>query len=149
MREVIIFVVMFGLVLGVIGAMVGWSKFLAWREQRYTTVKSSPVVMSRSVEVAPEPSPAVSNRQTPDRPMMAVPTRNEILDIFKAMRAAGMKRESVSAAWRAAGLPFDNNLWTEAAPPPEEKPAHVTPFVGRPTNADFRDPELAYQPPPK
>lgn len=88
------------------------------------------------------------DKQIADRPMMPVPTREEIFDIFRVLRAAGVNREMLRGPWNAAGLKLDNNLWTQAAPPPEE-PISITPIAGRPTNAEFRDPELTYQPPPR
>lgn len=110
---------------------------------------SDPVIMSRSQESAaeyPASSLQTDGRRTPDRPMMPVPTSDEMLDIFKVLRAAGVKRDALSGAWRAAGLKMDNNLWSQAAPPPQE-PAAVTPIAGRPTSAKFHDdPELEYRP---
>lgn len=113
---------------------------------------AAPVVMSRSGDAAPEkvpPSLQTDDRQTTDRPMMPVPTPNEMLDIFRVLRAAGVKREALQGAWRAAGLKLDNNLWRDAAPTPAE-PVTVTPIAHRPTNAQFQsDPEFAYEPPPR
>ena len=50
------------------------------------------------------------------------------------MRAAGIGRENARAALRGVGIAFDNNLWTDAAPPPN---VHLTPIVGRQTDAQF------------
>lgn len=109
-----------------------------------------PVVMSPAPPaiVAEVPSSLQTDGpQTPDRPTMAVPNQDKILDIFRVMRAAGLKRDAVSVPWRAAGLPFDNNLWAKAAP---EEEMQVTPIAGRPTPAKFEhDPALAYEPPPR
>lgn len=154
MREIILFAIMFVVVLAIIGAMIGYSKFLDWQEGRRTTVKSSRIspriVMSRSAGNTPEIAPSslqTDASQTAARPMMPAPTREQILDIFRVLRVAGIKREVIQGPWRAAGLKFDNNLWAQAAPPPEE-PTAITPIAGRPTNAQFPDHELSYQPPP-
>lgn len=104
-------------------------------------------LMSRAQVDTPPRAPSslqTDGAQTPDRPMMPVPSQEKMLDIFRALRAAGIKREAVSIPWRAAGLPFDNNLWAKAAPDDEMS---VTPIAGRPTPAKFHDdPELEYQP---
>lgn len=108
---------------------------------------SAPVVMSRS-EQSDYRLSALSletdELQTADRRTMPVPTREEMLDIFKALRAAGVKRENIAGVWRAAGLPLDTNLWAAAAPPPAQT---VTPIAGRPTSAVF-DPDFPYVQPP-
>lgn len=143
------FVIMFlvvGLVsLGLLSMVVGWA-VRVWDR----IVNRSQIVMSRSEGDDPETAPSslqTDSRQTADRPMIPVPTPEKTLDIFRVLRAAGIKRETISAPWRAAGLPFDNNLWTQAAPP--EKPVSMTPIAGRPTSAEFHDPDLIYQPPPR
>lgn len=113
---------------------------------------AAPVVMSRSVDATSENAPSslqTDSRQTADRPMMRVPTPDEMLDIFRVLRAAGIKREVLRGPWRAAGLPLDNNLWTQAAPHAPDESLTLTPIAQRPTNAEFRDPEFAYEPPPR
>lgn len=122
-------------------------------KDRYTVNRSpnsAPYVMSRSPadDGTYGASPLQTDRrQTTDRPTMLVPTRAEMLDIFKVLRARGVKRDELRGPWRAAGLPLDNNLWTEATPPDDD--THITPIAGRPTRAQFEaDPELAYQSPP-
>lgn len=107
----------------------------------------APKIMSREmINDAPSlpSSLETDTRQTPDRPTMPVPTRAEILDIFRVLRKAGVAREALRGPWRAAGLTLDNNLWTEAAPPEDE---YTTPIAGRPTRAQF-DADYPYQPPP-
>jgi hypothetical protein len=58
----------------------------------------------------------------------------ELLTLYRLMRGAGIKREDAQAACAACGLPFNNNVWARADPPP---PARITPVAGRPTDADF------------
>jgi len=84
----------------------------------------------------PSPLPRLETDagQTPDRPAPPKLRAEELFPLYKAMRAAGIKREDAQAACVASGLPFNNNVWSKAAPPP---PAHVTPIVGRSTDADF------------
>jgi hypothetical protein len=104
-------------------------------------------VMSYSPINAPADPPSslqTDDRRTPDRPMIAKPTPEEMLDIFKVLRAAGVKREALAGPWRAAGLPLDTNLWSKAMP---EEPPTLTPIAQRPTPAKFHDdPELEYEP---
>lgn len=155
MAEVIIGVIMFVLILGVIGLMVAWTRFLDWRAARQSVKPSPPahpVVMSRAPDSAPpsiRPSLQTDGAQTSDRPMIPVPTREEMLDIFRILRAAGVNRETLRGPWRAAGLPLDNNLWSQAAAAAEDE-TRLTPIAGRPTRATFQeaDPDLAYKPPP-
>lgn len=112
----------------------------------YPVVNSSPVVMSRAEDDTIE-NPPLSLRQTDpqtDRPPI---TREIMLDVYKLLREHNVSRERARPILKAAGIPLDNNLWTQAAPPPE--PISVTPIAGRPTNAEFRDPELTYHPPPR
>jgi hypothetical protein len=109
------------------------------------------VVMSRAQQSAPEhPASSLQTdaRQTPDRPMIAKPTPEQMLDIFKVLRIYGVKREAIAKAWRAAGLPLDTNLWTDAAPPAPDDPPTLTPIARRPTSAKFHEdePELQYRP---
>jgi hypothetical protein len=114
--------------------------------KRYVEVR--PRVMSRS-DVAPTPSLASSlqtdSRQTADKPATVKPGRAELLTLYSTMRAAGITRDQARPALKAVGLPLDNNLWADAAPP--ESP-HVTPIVGRPTSARFEtDADYPYQSP--
>lgn len=123
----------------------GWGLIVVNGSEEEPAVVMLPAPPAAVVEVPS--SLQTDGLQTPDRPTMAVPTQEKILDIFRACRAAGMKRDALSAPWRAAGLPFDNNLWSKAAP--EEEP-QLTPIAGRPTKAQFEhDPALAYEPPPR
>jgi hypothetical protein len=116
-----------------------------------TNASGGAVVMSRSQNTNDGFAASAlqtDDRQTTDRRTMPVPTRDQMLDIFKVVRAAGIKRDQLAGAWRAAGLPLDNNVWADAAP--AEQPAqHFTPIVGRPTNAVFEsDPDFPYVQPP-
>lgn len=127
------------------------------RRPMYHIVKGSderaPVVMSRSEYNSPpfeRLSLETDSAQSSDRRTIPTPTREEMLDIFKVLRAAGIKREALAGPWRAAGLPLDTNLWSQAAPPekPTEQGAiHLTPIVGRPTSAKFEtDPDYPFEP---
>lgn len=139
---VVLIIVLGALAIGLLSMFVGWVV------KTYDRFRSSIMSRNPSPPAPIAPSSLQTDRpQTADRPMMPVPTQDKILDIFRAMRAAGMKREAVSGAWRAAGLPFDNNLWAKAAPADDER-LTPTPIAGRPTKASFYqdDPELAYQP---
>lgn len=114
---------------------------------------SAPVVMSRS-EFRPSPSMPSSlqtdSAKVSDRRMIPAPTQNEMLDIYRLMREHNIPREKARPVLKAAGLPLDNNLWTQAAPPEPEAEEYVTPIAGRPTPAQFKypdEPELNYQPP--
>lgn len=141
-------------------ALVGLIKLLAWVDRVHEqglssllTVKhyesnTGDVMLRASNEAKKDDALLLQTdaRQTPDRPMIPVPTPEEMLDIFRVLRSAGVKREELRVVWKAARLPLDNNLWSQAAPP---EPQTVTPIAGRPTNAQFHDPELSYQPPPK
>lgn len=127
------------------------------RRPMYHIVKGSedraPVVMSRS-EYDAAGSGLSSHRQTElqtDRqPQTAQPSRAELLTLYKTMRAAGIPRETARPALKAVGVPLDNNLWVEAAPPEkpaEQGPVHLTPIVGRPTSAKFEtDPDYPFEP---
>ena len=90
-------------------------------------------------------SPPASDRQ----PAPAI-TREQMLDAAKVLRAAGLSREGGRAVFAALGLPLDNNLWAQAAPP-EPAEDYATPIAGRPTRREFYqdEPALAYTPPPQ
>lgn len=130
---------------------------IAWRhifppQPVNTSRPAAPPVMSRESVAPPQialSSLETDDRKAPDRPTMPVPTRDQMLDIFRVLRASGVGREALRPAWKAAGLLLDNNLWAEAKPADPE-PVSVTPIAGRPTPATFaeQDPDLAYVPPP-
>ena len=109
----------------------------------------APALMSR-VEDDRAPSMPSSlqtdSRQTSDKAMMPVPSRDIMLNTYKLLRKYGIPREEARPVLKAAGLPLDNNLWVDAAPP---EPEHLTPIVGRPTSArfDITDPDYPYQAP--
>ena len=91
-------------------------------------VNSSDEVMSRtSDDASPEPRAAVRQTGQTDAPpkVIPVPTPDQMVDIFRQLRAAGVKRDDLRPLWNAAGLPLDNNLWTKAAPAPEAPPAQT------------------------
>lgn len=138
---IILIIVVGALAIGLLSMLVG--KVVDWWDR---FVNSSQVVMSRAEQDATENTP-LSLRQTEpqtDRPPL---TREIMLDVYKLLREHNVSRERARPILKAAGIPLDNNLWTQAAPPPE--PISVTPIAGRPTNAEFRDPELTYHPPPR
>lgn len=148
------FTIMFILVGAAVFAAVGGAAFwLLDRRSSSVSDEPAPIVMSRSeMDAAPSPRPSLQTDgpQTPDRPMMERPTPAQMLDIFRVLRAAGVKREALAPAWRAAGLPLDTNVWALAAPPPSITPA-ITPIAGRPYDprAYADDPALAYEEPPR
>lgn len=131
-------------------AKLVWKSFI---QPRVSTITPSalPVVMSnRPVPPTPSASPSLETDapKAPDRPMMPVPTRDQMLDIFKVLRAAGVGREAIGPAWRAAGLPLNNNLWSDAAPDPDEDMI-LTPIARRPVDGKYypNNPELEYKGP--
>jgi hypothetical protein len=141
----------------VLVVVVGWWAWWLWTQKlrlpgvdlrALLSIFSRPV-MSRPIETPPEKpvsSLETTEPTTADRPLMPVPTQEQMLDIFKVLRAANVSREALRASWRAAGLPLNNDLWAQAKA--EDVPA--TPIAGRPTLAQFRevDPELEYEKPP-
>lgn len=115
------------------------------------TPSALPVVMSnRPTPSIPSPSLSLETDapKAPDRPMMPVPTRDQMLDIFKVLRAAGVSRDTIGPAWRAAGLPLNNNLWSDAAPDPDDA-IILTPIARRPVDGKWypEDPKLEYKGP--
>lgn len=140
--------------------LVGVLRFLAWLTElqqehgslgragvntvkRY--VQPTPRVMSRSPESPPVFLPSAletDSRQTADKPALAMPSRDVMLNTFKLLRKYNIPREEARIVVKSLGLPLDNNLWTEAAPP---DPSYVTPIVGRQTAAQF-DPDYPYRP---
>lgn len=93
------------------------------------------------------PSLQTDSRQTADRPALAMPSRDVMLNTCKTLRKYGMPREEARVMLKSMGLPLDNNLWADAAPVDDE-PIHVTPIVGRRTSAVFEtDPDYPYQAP--
>lgn len=114
---------------------------------------SDPYVMSRSDD-SPSPSlrPSLETGNETDRqtePAARIKAE-ELLTLCKVMRAAGIGREEASAAFKASGLPFNNNVWRDAAPAQSRAgdAEYRTPIVGRPTSAKFEtDPDYPYQAP--
>jgi hypothetical protein len=110
--------------------------------------QAAPVVMSRSDNTpaqSPRPSLETGNQTDGQTDMQPRIRAEQLLTVYKLMRAAGIGREDAAAAFKAAGLPFNNNVWRDAEP----KSEHVTPIVGRPTSArfDITDPDYPYQAP--
>ena len=138
--DTVLAIIAFGaLGLGLLSMLVGW------------LVKTYDQLMSRWVagEVAPAASSLETDaRQPPDAPAPPKIRAEELLTLCKLMRLAGIKREDAQAAFTASGLPFNNNVWASAAPPPPADD-YRTPIAGRATSADYYpdEPELAYRPP--
>ena len=113
--------------------------------KRYIAVERP--VMAREDETQPVYLPSAlqtDNRQTTDKPAPAVPSRDVMLNSHKLLRKYGIPREEARLMYKSLGLPLDNNLWADAAPPEDE---HRTPIVGRPTSARFEtDADYPYQP---
>lgn len=135
-------------------------KVAAWWGERHAPVSgyidNGYDDMSSSVDDAP-PSAASSletdrraDRQTAQ---VARPSAEQLLTLYKLMRAAGIGREDAQAAFKEAGLPLNNNVWSKAAPqlksvqPSEDDDVLVTPFAGRRTRASYYsdEPELEYK----
>src|SRR5262249_44438672 len=93
------------------------------------------------------------NVQTDRQPPTAKPGAEELLTLYKLLRAHGIAREEARPVLKSVLLPLDNNLWRDAAPPPAAEAdgddTLVTPFAGRPTKRSYYpdEPSLEYQPP--
>ncbi len=130
-----------------------WSALLNWRPIPVKRLPdSAPVVMSRSVESAPPSMPSsvqTDGVQTPDQTDDPAARRKKLFDTYKPLRKLGMKRDEASVFLHGLGLPLDNNVWAEVGSALEaEANMHVTPIVGRPTNAKFEvtDPDYPFEP---
>lgn len=139
---------MFGVILLILGAMAAWSEVVDWRER----VKNNrPPVMSRPSDTTPPiDRPSLEDRRETDarQTPIVLPERKikaeELLTLYALMRRYNIPREAAAAAFKAVDLPFNSNVWRDAAP---EEDVQVTPIAGRPTPAKFHDdPELEYQP---
>lgn len=109
-------------------------------------------VMSRSERgVSPSlPSSLETDAvQTPDQTEDPAARRQKLFDTYKPLRKAGMNRDDARALLKPWGIPLDNNVWAEVGAAMEREAAqHVTPIVGRPTNARFEtDADYPYQAP--
>lgn len=142
---------------------VGWLWFYIVRpilEDYGIIVNSSedaaPVVMSRSEkEQPPSPRPSLETANQTDRQTEQPPRikADDLLTLCRLMRAAGIGREDAQEAFRASGLPFNNNVWAKAQPPAkpvdDEDDTLVTPYAGRRTRASYYpdEPELEFNAP--
>lgn len=127
------FVVVF-VTVGMLVAGLG-SVALGWVVKTYDRMRAGAMSSAGAGDQKSRPSSKETDaRQTPDTPAPPRMRAEELLTVCRLMRAAGIRREDAQAAFMASGLPFNNNVWASAAPPP---PAHVTPVAGRPTDADF------------
>lgn len=112
---------------------------------------SGPSLMSREGDGAPlsSPSSLETQNQTDRQTEQTPPIRAEqLLTLYKTMRAAGISREDAQSACKASGLPFNNNVWAKAAPAAQPESQYITPIVGRRTSAVFEtDQDFPYQSP--
>jgi hypothetical protein len=129
-------------------AIVGdaWRAILHWRASTVNTSgDGDPRVMSRSADTtAPSMPSSLETRpvQTPDQTIDPAVRRAKLLDTYRPLRKLGMSRDDARQLLHTWGIPLDNNLWAEAAPPPDP---YITPIAGRATGARF-DPDFPYQP---
>jgi hypothetical protein len=149
---VVMIIVGGALTIGLISMLIGqivrlwdWLTVNRFRSDKHIVMSSA---ASENTQNAP-----LSLRQTAvqtDRPPMSPSlSRDVMLDMYRLLRMHGVPREKARPILKAAGLPLDNNLWSEAIPPDEEAPA-MTPIAGRPTRARYQDdPELVFEPPPQ
>lgn len=127
------FVIMF-LVIGMTVLGLG-SVALGWIVKTYDRLTAHTMSSAGAGDQKASPSSLETDaRQTPDAPAPAKMKAEELLTVCRLMRAYGIKRDDAQAAFIASGLPFNNNVWASAAPPPA---SHVTPVAGRPTDAEF------------
>ena len=131
--DMVLAIIAFGaLGLGLLSMLIGWVV------KTYDRLRGR--AMSSAGDLAPQSSPPSQDQRETDArqttPAPALPKRRaeEFLTLCRLMRAAGIKREAAQAAFMASDLPFNNNVWARAEPPPA---AHVTPYAGRATDADF------------
>lgn len=109
-------------------------------------VERTPEIMSR----APASEPSSPSGLKTDGASIVVapaapePSRDEILDACKVMRAHGMSREDARLVFVRLHRKLDNNLWTQAAPADSDE--LVTPYAGRRTRASYYPdrPDLEY-----
>jgi len=144
--------VLWMIIVGTIVTGVVGSAALGWLERRaVSNVMPSPAPEITSSPPASAPSsPSVS--QTDAAPVVVQaaprePTRAEILDACKVLRAKGLSREEARIVFGYLHRRLDNNLWADAAP--GAQPADdeiITPYAGRRTKASYypENPELEY-----
>jgi hypothetical protein len=142
-------IVVIMIAVGLISMLIG--KVVEWFGRVKYYPPAPPVVMSRSEDGDTRLRPSVSqtdNSQTTDSAPRALPSRDVMLDTYKLLRKYGIPREEARPILKAAGLPLDNNLWSQAAPAQNDA-IYITPIAGRPTSASYypNDPDLEFQPP--
>lgn len=102
------------------------------------------------------PSSLETDRRTDGQTAQTSARRAEqLLTLYRTMRAAGIGREDARKALKEAGLPLNNDVWRKAAPPPKvAQPSNdddmmVTPYAGRRTRASYYpdEPDLEFQSP--
>ena len=127
------FVVAF-IMIGLLALGLG-SWLLGWLVKTYDRLRAGAMSSAVAGDQKSRPSSLETDaRQTPDALAPSKMKAEELLTVCRLMRAYGIKREDAQAAFTASGLPFNNNVWASAAPPPA---SHITPVAGRPTDADF------------
>jgi hypothetical protein len=140
--------------------LVGIIRFLAWLtdlQERHGSLSRAGIntvkryaqprsyVMSRHTTDAPPPALSSKDGQSDGRTDSLLYERTELLMFYKLLRKYGIPREEARPVLKAMRIPLSNDVWASAAPPEQE---HVTPIVGRPTNARFEtDPDYPYQAP--
>lgn len=131
---------------------------IAQRSQKRQAFSLGPRDDYVTMPAEPAPSSAVVSQtdQTPDQTDSTTPKvgREELLTLYRLMREGNIARESARRALRGVGVPLDNNLWADAAPPrraplSDDEEEIVTPYAGRRTKAAYYpdDPDLEFQAP--
>lgn len=137
-------------------------KVAVWWGERHSAVSryaddDADTMSTSSTHTPPSLPLSLETDRRADRQTVQVvkPNAEQLLTLYKLMRAHGIGRDDAQAALKEAGLPLNNNVWSKAAPPPkvvqpnEDDDVLVTPYAGRRTRASYYpdDPDLAYQPP--
>lgn len=107
---------------------------------RPAEIMSSAPITAPSLPVSPR-TDALADGRTPILKPVTV-------DICKALRTHKFTRDEARAFLHPLGWSLGNDTWAQAQP--TEDDPYVTPIVGRPTNATFRETgELKYEGPPQ
>jgi hypothetical protein len=144
------------LITGLASMLFGWV-VRQWDHFVNRSQISDTDIMSRSQDEAPQKTLS-SHRQTapqtdrqPAQPAPSPLSRDIMLDIYRLLREHNVPREKARPVLKAAGIPLDNNLWTQAASSTDDAEDVLTPIAGRPTKASYYpdDLDLEYQSPPR
>lgn len=101
-----------------------------------------PELMSRTVWAPSVEAVSSQDGRTDEAPDNWTPSRDDLLTLYKILRAHGVGREEIRPALKAVRVPLSNDLWKQAAPPAPPEPhedSHVTPIAERPTKAAFQE----------